>query len=619
MRSGSIERSSLKTWSRLGLIVATALVGASVVKTSAFANATVVSPTPAPLSGTAHTLERPRVLGSEDTARYVRIFELQDEARWAEAEREIARVKDPVLLGHLLAQRYLHPKYRSTYAELTGWLDEHGDHPLAERLHKLALSRLPAGQKAPPAPILPDLGDLALDLPAAIEDKAYVSPRRATPEEARPLIALQKGILEQIQADKPAQAEAALQKPEIKALLEPAEFDDLQQRIAARYLFDGEDDKAFRLARQAADRSGEAVPHSHWIAGLAAWRLKDYGQAQRHFAQLAALPNISAWDHTAGAFWAARAALRNRKPAEANRHLAQAATYPRTFYGLLAARQLGKPISFAWNQAALQARDLADLAERVPGVRRAIALTEVGRGELAGLELRRLYARANDDLAGVLIHLASKLDAPAAAMRLALQVRDARGAYHDSALYPVPPWRPESGFMVDRALLFAFMRQESGFDTKAKSGAGATGLMQLMPRTAAQVSQDKSLGDRNRDRLYQPAVNMDLGQRYLQQLLGQEPVKGNLILLAAAYNAGPAAAQRWLRTVRHGGDPLLFVETIPVRETRLFIERVLTNFWIYRARLGQDEPSLDALAGGKWPYYIGLDDSAYALNDIETE
>jgi len=150
MRSGSIERSSLKTWSRLGLIVATALVGASVVKTSAFANATVVSPTPAPLSGTAHTLERPRVLGSEDTARYVRIFELQDEPRWAEAELEIVRVKDPVLLGHLLAQRYLHPKYRSTYAELTGWLDEHGDHPLAERLTRNTPAAAPGASRDSP-------------------------------------------------------------------------------------------------------------------------------------------------------------------------------------------------------------------------------------------------------------------------------------------------------------------------------------------------------------------------------------------------------------------------------------------------------------------------------------
>src|SRR5262249_15744129 len=96
-----------------------------------------------------------------------------------------------------------------------------------------------------------------------------------------------------------------------------------------------------------------------------------------------------------------------------------------------------------------------------------------------------------------------------------------------------------------------------------------------------------------------------VGQRYLQELLGEEGVKGNLMLLAAAYNSGPNNACRWMQTIRHKDDALLFMESIPTQETRVFVERVLTNFWSYRNRLGRNSPSLDALAAGGWPLYDG--------------
>ena len=90
-------------------------------------------------------------------------------------------------------------------------------------------------------------------------------------------------------------------------------------------------------------------------------------------------------------------------------------------------------------------------------------------------------------------------------------------------------------------------------------------------------------------------------------------VKGNLFHLAVAYNAGPGNLRKWLRKARFEGDPLLFVETIPWRESRLFVERVLTNFWIYRERLREDSPSLDAAATGHWPIYFNLDNATEAV------
>ena len=112
---------------------------------------------------------------------------------------------------------------------------------------------------------------------------------------------------------------------------------------------------------------------------------------------------------------------------------------------------------------------------------------------------------------------------------------------------------------------------------------------------------------RNRARLFDPEINLALGQKYMRYLLSGDIVAGNMIMMIAAYNGGPGNTAKWQRNMPHGADPLVFMETIPARETRLFVKRVLENLWIYRMRLGQKAPTLDALAGGRWPYYIRLD------------
>ncbi len=151
------------------------------------------------------------------------------------------------------------------------------------------------------------------------------------------------------------------------------------------------------------------------------------------------------------------------------------------------------------------------------------------------------------------------------------------------------------------------MRQESSFDPRAKSPAGARGLMQLMPRTAASLDRNRGFKGRQREKLYDPYLNMSLGQRYLSQLLRSKRVGNDVLRLAAAYNAGPGNLGRWERRMDYGDDPLLFMESLPTLETRLFVERVLTNLWIYRQRFGQTTPTLYALASGRWPTYRALD------------
>src|SRR5690606_866962 len=89
-------------------------------------------------------------------------------------------------------------------------------------------------------------------------------------------------------------------------------------------------------------------------------------------------------------------------------------------------------------------------------------------------------------------------------------------------------------------------------------------------------------------------------------LLAESHIQGDLLLLAAAWNGGPGNLNKWRKRTEYTDDPLYFIETIPARETRQFVERVLANLWIYRDRLGQEKPSLDALAAGEWPVYKAL-------------
>ena len=91
----------------------------------------------------------------------------------------------------------------------------------------------------------------------------------------------------------------------------------------------------------------------------------------------------------------------------------------------------------------------------------------------------------------------------------------------------------------------------------------------------------------------------------------------NLFLMAAAWNGGPGNLNKWRKATEYMNDPLFFIESIPVRETRNFIEHVLSNLWIYRNRLGQKTPSLDAVAAGEWPHEAQAHYHKYSENNFE--
>ena len=345
------------------------------------------------------------------------------------------------------------------------------------------------------------------------------------------------------------------------------------------------------------------TPDQAWTAGLSAWRLGDYAAAATYFEAVAESERASPWTAAAGAFWAGRSYLFGRRPDQVSPWLGIAADHPDTFYGLLARRILGLPMPFRWtldepDEAALRA------VSSSPEGKRALALIDSAQYERAEQELRALVARGRPELAHGVMIVAANAGMADFAFRLQRTLLP-HGIAFDSAAYPIPRWRPEGGFSTDRALIYALMRQESNFDPRAVSRAGARGVMQLMPATARYVARAAGLA--GVAHLSRPESNIALGQKYLKMLLADENVDGDLFRLAAAWNAGPGNHERWQRDPQTAKDPLLFIETIPSGETRAFIEHVLANLWIYRHRLGQSSPSLDALAAGRWPGNDGDD------------
>jgi soluble lytic murein transglycosylase-like protein len=168
--------------------------------------------------------------------------------------------------------------------------------------------------------------------------------------------------------------------------------------------------------------------------------------------------------------------------------------------------------------------------------------------------------------------------------------------------------KPSDGWQVDPAIVHAIARQESKFEMRVVSSSDARGLMQVLPSTAAGTMKDTTLDNPGaKAKLFDPAFNLSVGQRYVKKMFEFGTPDGNLFHLVAAYNGGPGNLQKWLKEVEHRGDPLLFIESIPSRETRGYVERVVANYWIYQDRLGEAKTTLDQVARGEWPVMTPFD------------
>lgn len=542
----------------------------------------------------------PAPLSDRDAALYQEIFELQEEGDWPAADAKIKDVENDVLMGYVKRQRLMHPTdYRSGFRELKAWMAYYADHPNADKVYRLAMKRRPKRASAPvrPRPRKWRATPTFEPHPALAADYAKTS---------RPRLAQIEGRVRYLaRREEALKALNEIERRRRERVITDRQFDRMRTWIAASLYYQGYVDKARDIAEAATDEHGDSGPLGLWIAGLIAYREGDIAKAHERFAQMAKSPHQEDTLRAGAGFWAARTALASGRLDAVAPNLEIAANHPFTFYGQLALAQLGRDYAYRWTPPKLSDAAYERLAERNPAVRRAAALAQVGRASDADLELRWLNGAVEDaDEARDLLALAAALDLPAAQLEIASH-RD--GDAFEAGLYPVPDFAPTDGFTTDRAILFALMRKESKFKADATSRVGARGLMQLMPRTASFIAKDRSLATRaGRDKLYNPGFNLAVGQQYVNYLI-EASGDGGLFDVAAAYNGGPGNLRRWKQGLDDVSDPLLFIESLPSAETRDFVESVLTNIWIYRARLGQPAPSRDRVAAGGAPIYEALD------------
>lgn len=541
----------------------------------------------------------PQPLSAADAARLRRAFEAQARGDIATAVRESERLDDRRLMGHLLADRYLRGE-PSVY-ELQAWLADFSDLPDAPAIHEALVNRLPRGAAAPPPPSQPEMpADL---LP---EDRAPDGPRLSRDP------GLERAVTQRLNEGK---LDAALALIQARRGLTPAYIAQLKTEMAQTLFRLGRDADAWRLAQEALRQA----PHNAFAAyqaGLAAWGAEQFDAAQAAFERAARNDKAPPTLRAAAAFWTARSAVRARRPNLYVPWMLQAAQEPRTFYGMIARRSLGLPPGLVWERDVANEAHAQRIAETAGGWR-ALALLQVGQKDRAEAELRLLNRRTrnNSQVVQGILTVAQQAGLNSLSAQVATQAQGEDGRVRDSARFPMPTLLPNGGFRMDPSLLYALALQESRFDSSAVSRAGARGILQIMPATASYLANDPSLRGEGVTRLHDPGFSLEIGQRYIHYLVRHEAVQGDLIRVLAAYNAGPGNLTRWLPATRHRSDPLLFIESIPINETRSFVSRVLTFSWIYANRLGLPTPSLDQIAGGNFPTFPNVEEVTAMLRE----
>ncbi len=543
------------------------------------------------------------VLSPNDEALYKKIFTTQETEDWKTADKYISQLKDKSLMGHVLAARYFSKTWRTTSKEIEAWMKKYSDHPQAERMYTLGQKK---GAKLPKKRPTPLYGGRAgtcsfiyrTEPINSIENLSfsYLSKdRRKTAQKTM------NQIVKYIKSGRTLNARQLIEGKDAKVLFNQRDHDAARIALAFSYFLDGMDERVFEMADKAVARSGDKLPLGHWTLGLSAWRQGKIETAAFHFDKV--VNNSKAYPllKSAAAYWASRTNLKLGNFSVVNSYLETAAESSRTFYGILAARALGQDLNHTWAKPVLPQDDVTEEFSH-PTFERVLALKQIGQDKMSNDELAALFLKADMDTRALLVAVAEKNGIAADLNRIAGNLDGDK----KSPRYPAPDWEPETGWTVDKALVFAFVKQESCFNEKAKSSVGAMGLMQLMPSNARQIAQRLKL-EWDQKKLTEPEYNLALGQNYLEWLMKDKQIQNNLLFTAVAYNSGIGNLYKLKNRMKFNDDPLLFIESIPFRETRGFVERIMANYWIYQTLMNQPVPSLDNLIEGCWPLYVNQD------------
>ncbi len=417
----------------------------------------------------------------------------------------------------------------------------------------------------------------ALQLVQALRDPAAaLNAARSWPDQPRQRQAVTLALTRQARRDADA-ADAAWQQLQSRFRFSEAQRNRILQTLALYHATDFDDGALARLI---------ALPAAAQTDGTREWRVRVALAQQDWGAVLAGIDAMPAGQRQDGEwqYFRARALAALGHDDEARRLFDAQADKP-TFFGFLSADRLDQPYAICpLTLADDPQREQALLAN--PGLLRAFELYAVDLPRLA----RREWARALQD-------------ADPATQRVAADMANRRGWY-DRAVFTMSsgdalrlydlrfPLASQDGLVpqagqagIEPAWAYGILRAESAWMSDARSRADARGLMQLVPATAALVAKRNGLDWGGSHTLYDPATNIALGTRYLAQMAAR--FNGSPWLASAAYNAGPNKVEQWLAT-RGTLAPDLFVATIPYRETREYVARVMAFSVIYDWRLSGD-------------------------------
>ncbi|QVM86372.1 lytic transglycosylase domain-containing protein [Novosphingobium decolorationis] len=535
----------------------------------------------------------PSLLSHDDRDYYREYFAAVEAKDWTKVQRMLAQRPEGPMHQEARAEYYLaagSPKIEG--ADLAAWLAEGTQLPGADQITRLAQRRgisstpaLPSEQSFARLPTLPKRVR-----PSSISDGTM-------PE------AISSAIVDHIKADDPAGARMLLDG--VDASLSGSARAEWRQKVAWSYYISNQDAPAYEMAQFATQGVGPWVGEAWWTAGLAAWRIGDFDGAADAFANCAKSAENDELK-SAGYYWNARALTRARRPEQAADVLRMAAARHETLYGMLAAEQLGMQLPSQHAQADFSQADWQKLRS-VPNVRTAVSLAEIGEDGLADEVLRHQARIGEASQYAPLSRLARDLGLPQTQLWMAYNAP--RGGHPDPASrFPTPKWTPANGWRVDPALVYAHALQESIFHASIVSPAGARGLMQIMPAAARDHAASLGVSGSASD-LNKPDINLAFGQNHLLMLQNDSGTQGLLPKVMAAYNAGPVPVRRWNSEVRDGGDPLLWMESLPYWETRGYVNIVMRNYWMYERQAGGESESRMALAQGMWPTFPGLSGS----------
>ena len=534
----------------------------------------------------------PAQLDDAQRSAYRAVFTAIRESRWADAQLQLDAMRPGPL--HAIARAEIYTAKGSPKVELTPLMALLAEAP--ELPQAPALARLAKLRGAETLPTLPTPQRLIWvdGAPNRIRVKGTASDAAAAElaTRAQPFI----------KADDGAAAEALVS--EYEGRLTPGALTEWRQRVAWMYFLTGDDANTRRVAAAAQAGTGEWVPQADWVQGLAAWRQNDCKAAQIAFAAVA--QRASDVDlRAAGHYWAARADMACARPDLIQARLLAASQYNETFYGMLS-RQALRIAGATDRPPARPAGAACKALERRPDSRVAAALVEIGEDDDAA-ELLKHQAKIGDaaDYAA-LARVAGALNLPATQIWLSHNC-PAGATPQVATRYPAPNWTPDGGWRVDKALVYAHTLQESRFRSTVVSPAGAYGLMQIMPSAATDIAKAKGMAAViDRSALSRPSTNMEVGQSYLEKLRDMPATGGLLPKVIAAYNAGPSPVAAWNLSSKDGGDPLLYIESIPYWETRGYVMTVLRNYWMYEMQAGKASDSRHALSQGMWPRFPGM-------------